>query len=573
MIDLEYLKQLAGETVYKRGEAIAKAGDVSITHNLCEGTVQQLSAQVRGTRRYNLELTLGNGQLTRALCTCPAFDYQQVCKHCVATVLAAHHAKPVSSEPAKPTKREQDEQLVLNHLLTLDKSQLAALLMDYIADDKIEWKGWLLKAELVGQPTDKKILKKLITKALPKKNLWEYAKVARYFQQAESVFSIITAQLPQLTADDALALILSAIERLNAVLANGIDDSGGYRFGLETELCQTLVEHFKRLDWSDKRRAEWLAKQLGQDWDVFPTIPGEFELTPAQLQAFTDHCQARLDALPEALQCDEARRRELNALTGVLLMDAKERGDVYSQTRLLAKAATHSHDYLKICQLQLDNDDEVTAQTWLDIARKAQTNDRNASSIEAMQIKIWQADGATDNIEKVAWQSFCDRPNRNSYQQLVQIFSANGIALTPYLADIEQQLIQLDATQNGKKPTFCSNSALDFYLHQQDFNKAADWAENHQVQYHMLADIALKVAKVRPQSAIGFLQRALPHFVNRGDNTAYAQAVDYLVNLRKLWHKQPEHLPHLKVLVDELLVKYKRKRNFVMLMEKQLGDL
>ena len=42
-------------------------------------------------------------------------------------------------------------------------------------------------------------LKKLVTKALPKKHLWEYNKVARYFEKAESVIKVFSEHLKLLS--------------------------------------------------------------------------------------------------------------------------------------------------------------------------------------------------------------------------------------------------------------------------------------------------------------------------------------------------------------------------------------
>lgn len=325
-MDLNSLQAQAGETTYQRGSALARAGDVTIIRTSKQGDRQAVAAQVLGTHRYTVELTFENGKLVAAACSCPAFDYQTVCKHCVATAIAADSPEPTRGEAnGKLSRHEQEEARLKTHLLAMDKGELTDLLLSYIASDRTDWKNWLLKAELSAQPADKKALKKLITKAFPKRHLWDYAKVDRYFRQAEAVFTVFTDQLPSLEAEDALDLLLRAIERLNTVLMEGIDDSGGFRLELEANLCGALVAQFRRLDWSDRQRAEWLVEQLCQSRDVFPSIPTAFDLTPAEHQSLLDCCQVRLDSLPDVRKSNNATRRQIDALSRVLAQGANNR--------------------------------------------------------------------------------------------------------------------------------------------------------------------------------------------------------------------------------------------------------
>src|ERR1700710_873850 len=83
--DVEALLAAAGETVFARGHAYHKDGQVEIVS--VDGAV--VAARVRGTQLYRTQLAVQGGQLSGE-CSCPAFDDFGFCKHLVATGLAAN---------------------------------------------------------------------------------------------------------------------------------------------------------------------------------------------------------------------------------------------------------------------------------------------------------------------------------------------------------------------------------------------------------------------------------------------------------------------------------------------------
>ena len=78
--DLLTLRNLTGDTVFARGEAYHRDGQVAIL-SLDKGRVL---AQVAGTDDYRTKIT-GRGKTIHGDCTCPAFEDRGFCKHLVAT--------------------------------------------------------------------------------------------------------------------------------------------------------------------------------------------------------------------------------------------------------------------------------------------------------------------------------------------------------------------------------------------------------------------------------------------------------------------------------------------------------
>lgn len=291
-MDLEPIKALAGDVVFKRGEGLWQSGSAVIDNRTAQGKTRTIKALVQGQQRYHVQLKINGGELAGASCSCPAFNYQSLCKHCVAVVLedvnGPADSVPVAKlvKPAKPTKRDRERSQLQGYFEQRSHDDLVSTLLVLLSNDKEAWKDWAFKAEMADKDFTKPELKKLLTKAFPKKHCWEYHKVAQYFDQTAKVLDVFCEQLNQLEAEPALALLVAAYDRLNLVLSAGVDDSGGFRFPVEDMLEASLVRHFQRMTWNDNQCSEWLLQQLHARRDVFPNVPDAFELTQTQREAF-----------------------------------------------------------------------------------------------------------------------------------------------------------------------------------------------------------------------------------------------------------------------------------------------
>ena len=190
------------------------------------------------------------------------------------------------SNNTKPSFNEQ----LLAYFQQQPTEQVAQWLVQSIAADKSLKKQWQIKLLLSsGKPND---FKKLLTQALPKKELVHtqhlWRKVGLYFDEAlilfELAFEHLDAPVSPLTTEQQFSWLMQAFERLNLVLET-MDDSGGYRLELVDQLGVRLVHAFHQLDWPLEQKANWLHEHQFK-YDVFPYIPGEFELPEDLLAEF-----------------------------------------------------------------------------------------------------------------------------------------------------------------------------------------------------------------------------------------------------------------------------------------------
>lgn len=79
LLTVETLRRLAGAAAYERGVAYFQQGQVVALTRQGE----TVTAQVNGTRRYEVRLWMRAGRL-QYTCDCPAAAEGAFCKHCVA---------------------------------------------------------------------------------------------------------------------------------------------------------------------------------------------------------------------------------------------------------------------------------------------------------------------------------------------------------------------------------------------------------------------------------------------------------------------------------------------------------
>ena len=101
--DVEALKTRFGGTVFSRGEAYHRDGRVRVLSVM----PARVLAEVEGTEDYRVEVA-GRGAEIGGECSCLAFEDRGMCKHMVATALAANAAGDDDGEARGPLARIRD---------------------------------------------------------------------------------------------------------------------------------------------------------------------------------------------------------------------------------------------------------------------------------------------------------------------------------------------------------------------------------------------------------------------------------------------------------------------------------
>jgi len=553
MLDIEVISAETGATIFKKGEQLLANKKVAVKSR----DEHSIVAKVSGELVYQVKLEIINGALRRAQCSCPAISYQGVCKHCVATALAFNQTDE------QCFAIEDDEQKIRSYLLNKTPAQLVDQLMGFIINDPAKYKRLLFQIEAASKTYTSADLNKLLTKALPMRDVWEYDKVYDYFQHAQEVFDVFVEHAAKLPASEYFALIDKACARLDKALQR-VDDSGGYRYGIVEFLAEQSTKTFALLDWSDKKKAKWIIDNIINCYDFNTTPYIEYLQTDELRAAFLKACQDEVDKIDVPVASIKRDVDwDLYHLIQPLLEDAISQGDLHKQVKLLAKNASGIRDLLKISELYLNNDDEFSAQDWLLKAQKLPINDNEKRELQLQQIKVDIALGNKQQAWDIAWQCFVEQPDFQSYLQLEQHIALTRCFDDDYLSKVEESLL--------KNALRHSAVALEFYLHHNRLEDAAKWAMCNDVEYNLLAKLSLNLIESAPKQAIVFCQRSISDLVKVGTNQVYTQATSYLTKFETQWIDKSKDTNLLKILIKDLQGKFSTKRNFVKLLSENFA--
>ena len=561
MIDWKEIEQRAGTNSLDKGKDLYQSGQVSqLSKN---GEV--VKAQVLGHHVYQVELVLGN-PMTNA-CTCPAAEYQDFCKHCVAVALAVHNEDKIEDGTVEdPTEK------LRQFLAQKPAEELVELLLGYIESNEREWDKWQLKLQTSQGSMAVKELKKFVTKALPLRDVWEWDRVRNYFDNAEMLFEQIWDAFESLTVSEQWEITLHGLERLNKVIAR-IDDSGGFRFTLEGQLNEKLPTIFKQLDWPVEKKAQWLAERLdGAGLDIFPDVPADFELSEELEQSLLVLCRASFETRLQGCEVSDFKQSwPLQKLSRPILDHAERIGDWQQQVYILAKLAHRYSDYLDISELCLRYQQELDAEDWLIRAKKHSTKDHELRQCLHHEVLVRQALGENKIAWKIAWQLFTDQPNFSDYKQLAQLHQELGEPEADFLVKIESLLAGCYQDPKVGRRIYNFDAVLEFYLDLNMADKARAWAKQHKAGHGTLLKLADKIVADHPIECAALYKRVLESIIAKTNNAAYQEAIKLLVKLAGALSIHSHNSSIIEGMVAELAKEFKAKRNMMKLLREHFA--
>ncbi|UAA38573.1 SWIM zinc finger family protein [Paraneptunicella aestuarii] len=584
MISEEQLLEVAGNSTFTKGKSIFRKGDVVLQQQ----SGSEISGIVSGTYDYRVGVSIKDNGSWRCRCNCPAFDYQAVCKHCVALVLAYNATLNNESFEAEETEEEQPvkkksapkvnkDALLQQYIQALPADTLHKSLYELLCDNKHQYARWMNKAVIASSKQDFGSLKKLVTKSLPIKDIWEYRKVAEYFNAAERAIADVLEAARQLPAEEHLKLIFSIYERLNKV-AERVDDSGGFRFGVQYLLSDALPHAVARQTWNAQDKAQWLLSHLNSEIEGLPKIPGDFQLNDEEMSVFLQNCQQQFDAI--AVNAD-IQKREMNfdllRLGEMLLTHLPQAKEFSNALKIKSKMASSFHDLLAISQFCLDNHDEFQAEDWLLAAQKMATANRYQNEWDAQAIKVYAALGDTQKAWAIAWEQFNRYPGYYSWQRLQRAVEIMGWQPDTLMSDVESSLLaransQTDKARKLARISVGQDDIVHFYLDENAFDKAVNWLDNNKAGEEVLRMASVKLASDFPEKAIQYCARALTLVLQQSNSQSYHEAVSILKKLRNQLPDNADIHQQFADLMADVILQNKRRPNMMALLRKEFEE-
>jgi len=612
----ELLTALAGESTAEKGRSLYKKGNVTVTSTASDLATDkgQISATVAGSQTYQVSITNLRSPQLKFSCTCPAFDYQPVCKHCVAVGLAAialnnNEPLPDASSPnqkttktkrANNTNTSNNDEILKAYLTDLPKSQLESELYQLVSHDRNQYKSWVAKAKLASEPVSVKHLQKQITKALPLKSLWEYNKVFQYFQHAESLFNELLLSAQQLTPDEQIKLIYSVHKRLDKVFEK-LDDSGGYRFGLQAQLNHAMDAAVNQMQLEPEAKADWLLNALQIESDYMPAIPDDFTLNDDEMSLFLAKCMEKFDNLPVADTFSQRTfQSELWQLARILDEHLPANTPLSTRIKIKEKSARNSHDLLAICQLCLQHNDEFLAEDWLLRSKPHLENARDTKQWQETAIAVYKALEQPEKAWDVAWQRFKSQPIYAGWEQLQQQAKYIGWQPDNYLSAAEKLLSE--KLEKSSRHHLLEDDMPRFYLNTQQPEKAiaildsriADKPEEanaaktnssganstkamrrvvgqKQPDRSIFGEAAIQLSPSHPEQAFTYARIYLDNLLMYTSNQRYQDCLTHLTKLNTYLPKTAANTQAFTSFVEELAGKYANRKKLLEMLRGTFG--
>ena len=481
----ELLIKLAGKASFGRGKRYFEAG--AVIEWTKKGNL--ITASVEGSRVYRVRLQLTDRMLDGS-CDCPASENFDFCKHCVSVALAYAQQINEMDVLSQGSSREQ----ILAYLLTLDKTALEKHLLDIITEDRHLERKWLLKSKAGMGRLDSRELKKTITKALPYKHLWGYRQVNAYFGRADSLLDEAIEHINKLDSAEALKLLDYAYQRLNKALDH-IDDSGGARFYIESFLHNSVVAHFKRVSWSDKKKADYLLKQMLKSYSVYPSIPEDFiEANSTISDLLIDVARHLWEGWPPLNKKSKMTRYDYWPVEHLLLEQAENENDMDAQIAIRTKVADSYLDFMRLCELNRDHGNIEQAYAWLDRAEKVKQFASDVS-LNRLRVSLLKIEKRYEAAQTLQWRIFTKTNHHTDYQELREIYQHLKIPVQECYEKSEAYLKSRLTRESSMYSILRSSALINFYMSENQIDKAIMIAQQNKTHSSQLIDLAENIIR------------------------------------------------------------------------------
>ncbi|MDA0681696.1 MAG: SWIM zinc finger family protein [Proteobacteria bacterium] len=542
------LIKLAGQGAYERGVAYYEEGRVARLSVVGD----RITARVDGTEAYEVRLRKTSLGFDGA-CTCPASEGFDFCKHCVAVALAVEARDAVMQSTAADPAADR----IRAYLSGLSSDALIDIVLGALDEAPELENRLLMQADVAAGALDAKRLKKMITAAMPLRDLWDYRQVAQYFERAEACMTGIDSIAPSLAPADLLAAVRHAFSRLDKALGR-VDDSGGRRWGLQYGLHALHRNALARSGWAADDLASYLLDlQLKDPWDTFNDILDEYGelLGDDGRAAYIANVKLRLDELPDlpfGASFDE--KYPYIRLTGILAEAARAAGDRDVLIELARRTCTSARDCYGIAELYLEQGNADRALAWLD---KGDAAADERSRDHSLRASVHRAREEWAKAADAQLELFKRSPGVGQFRELEELAARAGRGEQIKQLAVDYLRSGLDGDRWHGPACGVTLAAI---LHADGvIAEAVELVNAYARNPQDLVDAAGWFAENDPGQAAEFVARAIEAHIQRKNKSGYRQAVDLLIEQKELFDRAGEN--RFNGFVGELRARHKPKRN------------
>jgi uncharacterized Zn finger protein len=556
------LLELAGARYFERGEGYHNRGLVRalIEH---EGTV---AAKVLGTHEYRVRLWAEGDEL-RHSCDCPLGMAGEFCKHCVAVGLASFEGKPSQNAPGGSVTMDD----VRAYLEERDKDALVGIILEQAMEDERLRERLLLRASRVGG-LDLATFRRVIDAAVDFDD--DYGSPWDYTGGIENVIASIAELLEEGFAIEVIELSEYALAAVEGAMGYDVDGAlGGILRDLEEihhEACKRSEPDPKSLA---KRLFEW---ELGGDYDTFFDAVNTYAdvLGERGLAEYTRLAEEEWAGVPALGPDRENRPRyygKRERLAEIMEALAQRSGDVEALVAIKSKDLSSAFSYLEIARIYKQAGDDEKALEWAEEGAWVFTAEGHPD-LRRFLAEEYCDRGRHEKAIDLIWAEFIEQPCLPSYQRLRAYASRAGAwehwrarALDFAREDIARK--KRESKGYSLLLPVDQSSLVEILLWEGNVEDAWREAREGGCSEELWLELATRREEEHPEDSLAVYQERIEPLINRTNNKAYEEACGLLVRARDLMQSLDREAEFDEYL-DLLRMEYKRKRNFMKLLDK-----
>ena len=576
-INLLQLKRMANDRSFARGEAYFKDGRV---HSLAtyEGAA---TAIVSGQADYCITLHPTKREV-RYSCDCPIGLDGEFCKHLVAAGLAWIDLDAEGKgKTGKKRKRATTEDDLRAFLEAQEKDTLVGMLVRAATENRSLRERLLLEAARINPAgVDLAAYRRSIAHATRTNGFIDYHSAGGYARRIHQVI----ASIATLLNDGHGAAVIDLTEYALAKLENAIgdmDDSDGYMSYILPELqdlhhgaCVRVSPDPRGLA---RRLFEW---EIKSDWEIFhgaaenyADVFGAEGLAEYRRLAESEWATVRQLGPGDS---DDERYGRRSRITHMMEALARQTGDPEALVEVKRRDLAHPYSYLQIAEIYREAGRNDEALEWAEQGMQAFPK-RDSRLVEFLAREYHRRD-QHDDAMKLIWDQFVETPSLKNYQEL----RAHARKVRP-LADWppwrDKALAHLRGVIQKEKQEEKTTKNHWHWAGHADNSRLVEvflWERRHDEAWQEAsaggcsASLWLRVAATReekhPGDAVPIYKEMIAPILKQGNNAAYAEAVKLVQKIRELMARL-ESETEFEDYLAALRVEYKRKRNFIKLLD------
>ena len=571
-----HIRRWAGPRSYGRGEDYFQGGQVDGLKTVKDRIV----ATVHGTYPYHVVLWDQDGDIGYD-CDCPVGLDGDFCKHCVATALAwlAKTGKADTMASRKGRKKAGGALTMkdVRAWLMLQKKEFLADMLVEAARGDNELGGRLILKAAAARGLNLATYRNVIDSAIGIDDFVDYEQMYDYSHGVDTAIDALTELLAENHADAVIELTEYALTRVERVIEY-VDDSDGY-MSLALEQLQELHLSACRKAKPDpvalaERLFNW---ELETDWDTFYNAITTYArvLGKSGIQRYRELAEtqwAKIKPLKSG-QHEDSFDSNRYRITRMMESLAQRGGDVEALVGIKQKDLSSSHDFLEIAQIYQKARQGDKALAWAEKGLKV-FGDAARNDLRDFLADLYHRRKRHDEAMALIWPQFENNPGLGAYQHLKK--HADRCKAWPHwrkraLDHLSAAITEKANRTRQNRPRFGymndRSTLVEIFLWEKDTEAAWREAQAGGCREALWIKLAGLREKAHPRDAIEVYQRLIGPIVDRTNNDAYQQATGLLRQVKKLMTGLGESAEFREYLA-EIRVEYKRKRNFMKLLEK-----